>query len=60
MRILPSVVHVRYEIEELLKMLGKRKKMEGSFDELGRNSERDFPVITVNDKEYWIHRWYDN
>jgi hypothetical protein len=34
-RILPSVVHVRYEIEELLKTLGKRKKWRGYLTNLG-------------------------
>jgi hypothetical protein len=34
-RILPTVVHVRYEIEELFKMLGKRKKWRGHMTNLG-------------------------
>ncbi len=34
-RILPSVVHVRYEIEELFKILGKRKKWRGYLTNLG-------------------------
>jgi hypothetical protein len=34
-RLLPTVVHLRYEIEELLKIVGKRKKWWGHMANLG-------------------------